>query len=443
MREEKRKRICLPLGLALCIAAVAAQWGCAAGREEPVIAERTTRLGEDESGLSAASGAEAERGEQEEKRLAEQMEVPERYRADLDGEQMTLRADADIEVPDVNAAPVLRVERESAYTEEDFARFKEVVGKAEGIRWEENEYPPERDSDFNSCTSTDKAYYVSFNKGTGGETPLIWLNQRKLTHGSGDGFDSADLTGMELSAGEQKQLQETLCQKAETILSQLGLGDFELTDCRWRALSRSTDYRWVRDGRYGLRLRYCRTVNKITEPAGDGAVWGTASGPGQYVEFVYAQDGELVELKDIDRRTRVLEQEEEGFLLPFSAVAQIFEQYIKTYLDSGRPAGNTAVAGTGEKTKIKEPTEPVALTPWAFAEVTKVRLEYRLTYETEMGETGDRGRLEPVWNFYGSVVVMDRNWEEAMAGAVQRDFAAQERNLLASIRATDGQVMGN
>lgn len=73
-----------------------------------------------------------------------------------------------MKVPEVYAAPVLRVEREKPYTEEDFARFKEVVSEAEGIQWNENEYPPENNTDLNSCTSKDDRYFVSFSKGPGG-----------------------------------------------------------------------------------------------------------------------------------------------------------------------------------------------------------------------------------------------------------------------------------
>lgn len=112
-----------------------------------------------------------------------------------------------MKVPEVYAAPVLRVEREMPYTDEDFARFKEVVSEAEGIQWNENQYPPEQNTDLNSCTSKDDRYFVSFSKGPGGETPLIWLNQRQLSHGSGDSFDATDLSDMTLSAQEREQIE--------------------------------------------------------------------------------------------------------------------------------------------------------------------------------------------------------------------------------------------
>lgn len=445
MDEEKWKRFCLPLGLALAVAAaVLAQTGCGAQNEEPVIAQRTERQEEDKTDQSTATGAEAERdgSAAQETSLAEQMEAPGRYEVALVGESMELRADAPVVVPDVSAAPVLLVEREMAYTEEDIANFKNVVGQEEGIIWGENEYSPEKNSGLNNCTSEDGAYYVSFSKGAGGETPLMWLNQRRLTHGSGDDFDAADLSGLELGAEEQKEIEEKMCGKAETILSRLGLADFRLVDCQWRSLSKLTDNRWVRDGRYGVKLRYCRTVNEIPEPAGGGAVWGSPSGRSQYVEFVYAQDGTLVELKDIDRGTRVKEREEE-FLLPFSAVAQIFEQYSKINLESSQPPGLTAEDGDEGRTKIKALEEQNPVNSRTLVEVTEVRLEYRLSYETEMGNTTDRGRLEPVWNFYGDVAVLDRGREDTMAGVLQPEFARRQQRLLASIRATDGQVISD
>lgn len=67
--------------------------------------------------------------------------------------------------------------------------------------------------------------------------------------------------------------------KAEKILAGLGLEHFELRSSQWRALSRSMDYKWVPDGRYGLKLSYCRNVDGIPEPSGGGAAWGMGSGP--------------------------------------------------------------------------------------------------------------------------------------------------------------------
>lgn len=514
MDKENRgnwRRFCLPAGLALCAAAIlAAQTGCSSQQGEPVIAERTSQAEQPQGGKEISDAGGETKGadaEKPEKRLAEQTEAPARYETKLIGETMRLEADAAVKVPEVYAAPVLRVEREKPYTEEDFARFKEVVSEAEGIQWNENEYPPEKNTDLNSCTSKDDRYFVSFSKGPGGETPLIWLNQRQLSHGSGDSFDATDLSDMTLSAQEREQIEGEMQKKAEKILAGLGLEHFELRSSQWRALSRSTDYKWVPDGRYGLKLSYCRNVDGIPEPSGGGASWGMGPALSQYVEFVYAQDGELVELKDINRETVVKEREEEGFLLPFSAVTEIFEQYAKTYFEQSKPgipdadevsqlqeadsgktkakagdetqiqaadSGKTkAKAGdetqiqdadsgktkakAGDETQIQaadsaalewEPEStrpstllPVSPEPRTYILVSEVRLEYLLTYEVDQGNTTDRGRLEPVWSFYGDVVITDQNWDKLENGSPLQEYA-KKRNLLVSIKAADGQVVG-
>lgn len=478
MDKENRgnwRCFCLPAGLALCAAAIlAAQTGCSSQQGEPVIAERTSQAEQPQGGKEISDAGGETKGadaKEPEKRLAEQTEAPARYETKLIGETMRLEADAAVKVPEAYAAPVLQVEREMPYTEEDFTRFKEVVSEVEGIQWNENEYPPEKNTDLNSCTSKDDQYFVSFSKGPGGETPLIWLNQRQLSHGSGDSFDATDLSDMTLSAQEREQIEGEMQKKAEKILAGLGLEHFELRSSQWRALSRSTDYMWVPDGRYGLKLSYCRNVDGIPEPSGGGAAWGMGPALSQYVEFVYAQDGELVELKDINRETVVKEREEEGFLLPFSAVTEIFEQYAKTYFEQSKPgipdvdevsqlqaadSGRTK-AKAGDKSQLQAAdsatseweTEsirpstllPVSPEPRTYILVSEVRLEYLLTYEVDQGNTTDRGRLEPVWSFYGDVVITDQNWDKLDNGSPLQEYA-KKRNLLVSIKAADGQVVG-
>lgn len=460
MDKENRgnwRRFCLPAGLALCAAAIlAAQTGCSSQQGEPVIAERTSQAEQPQGGKEISDAGGETKGadaKEPEKRLAEQMEAPARYETKLIGETMRLEADAAVKVPEAYAAPVLRVEREMPYTEEDFTRFKEVVSEAEGIQWNENEYPPEKNTDLNSCTSKDDQYFVSFSKGPGGETPLIWLNQRQLSHGSGESFDATDLSDMRLSAQEREQIEGEMQKKAEKILAGLGLEHFELRSSQWRALSRSTDYMWVPDGRYGLKLSYCRNVDGIPEPSGGGAAWGMGPALSQYVEFVYAQDGELVELKDINRETVVKEREEEGFLLPFSAVTEIFEQYAKTYFEQSKPGIpdvdevsqlQAADSATSEwETESIRPSTllPVSPEPRTYILVSEVRLEYLLIYEVDQGNTTDRGRLEPVWSFYGDVVITDQNWDKLDNGSPLQEYA-KKRNLLVSIKAADGQVVG-
>lgn len=459
MDKENRgnwRRFCLPAGLVLCAAAIlAAQTGCSSQQGEPVIAERTSQAEQPQGGKEISDAGGETKGadaKEPEKRLAEQMEAPARYETKLIGETMRLEADAAVKVPEAYAAPVLRVEREMPYTEEDFTRFKEVVSEVEGIQWNENKYPPEKNTDLNSCTSKDDWYFVSFSKGPGGETPLIWLNQRQLSHGSGDSFDAMDLSDMTLSAQEREQIEGKMQKKAEKILAGLGLEHFELRSSQWRALSRSTDYKWVPDGRYGLKLSYCRNVDGIPEPGG-GAAWGMGPALSQYVEFVYAQDGELVELKDINRETVVKEREEEGFLLPFSAVTEIFEQYAKTYFEQSKPGIpdadevsqlQAADSATSEwETESMRPSTllPVSPEPRTYILVSEVRLEYLLAYEVDQGNTTDRGRLEPVWSFYGDVVITDQNWDKLDNGSPLQEYA-KKRNLLVSIKAADGQVVG-
>ena len=84
---------------------------------------------------------------------------------------------------------------------------------------------------------------------------------------------------------------------------------------------------------------------------------------------------------------------------------------------------------------------PVSPEPRTYILVSEVRLEYLLTYEVDQGNTTDRGRLEPVWSFYGDVVITDQNWDKLENGSPLQEYA-KKRNLLVSIKAADGQVVG-
>lgn len=84
-------------------------------------------------------------------------------------------------------------------------------------------------------------------------------------------------------------------------------------------------------------LQYAGTTGGITQSVDRIAVWGEIPPRVQYVDIVYADGGELIEFKNIAHVECGGVVKESGFLLPFSAVAEIFEQYAKSFYETHNP----------------------------------------------------------------------------------------------------------
>lgn len=468
--RTKMKQYGRAAALSMCLTAVAslAVTGCTVQTEEPVIAERTTQAGEagqdnvwtgtegsnksapgeglhgdgavgtDQSAGGDTGGGLPGSKNSSRKTLALQTEAPERYQTQVKGNRVEIGADAAVSVPAVSGAPVLETERGVPYSREDFSQFKEALHSLEGIVWEEDVINEEGSGQYISCRSEDGAYYVNFQDGqNSGSIPMIWLNRQTYSYGSSDGFDSRDISGMSLNTQQQETLEKELSGKADQLLKAMGLEQFRQVSAHWRALSHWDKNGWIPDGRYGLVMEYSQAAGGITETANMAAVWGEDQPRTQYVTIVYADDGELMELKDIDHVNHGGIAQESGFLLPFSAVAEIFEQYVKSYYDTHEPSYDQ-LADENQSHLINENMKACA-----YVTVTEVRLEYRAVYEAQDSENlPQKGRLEPVWNFYGDILVGYRNQDGADSGVAKARLRADPNRLLVSISAGDGRVYG-
>lgn len=121
-----------------------------------------------------------------------------------------------------------------------------------------------------------------------------------------------------------------------------------------------------------IQLLYRKSMGAVPVMPPGSVYFGTTADSLQYVSFTYDPDGKLIHFKNIGREKLEEAEQAEDFFLPFAAIAQVFEQYIKTCYDSGN------------------------------AYVTRVALEYRPVWEKESGAASKTGRMIPVWNFYGS-----------------------------------------
>ena len=140
----------------------------------------------------------------------------------------------------------------------------------------------------------------------------------------------------------------------------------------------------------------------------------------QYVEILYKEDGTLLEVKDIGREQIGDTLGYTEFLLPFLSVSQIFEQCMKTL-----------EMDTGTKSHI-------------YLTVTEVKLAYQIEYENQdlaASETGSRkGKLVPVWAFYGIAEKEYQNQDGTEAEIPRTLLSGGKKVLFLTVNAEDGTI---
>lgn len=139
------------------------------------------------------------------------------------------------------------------------------------------------------------------------------------------------------------------------------------------------------------------------------------------MEFLYREDKTLLAVKDIGRESVTDTREYAGFLLPFLAVSQIFEQCMKSSVTD------------------EDMTEMGSHT---YLAVTEVKLAYRREFKGQAGSQDGGGRLVPVWAFYG---ITEKGYQDHVGGeaAIFPIAAGQgKETLLLTINAEDGTIYG-
>ena len=446
MRKRKRSAktgrrgvVCAALALCLC--------GCQVPRPElPVVGEKKTesRAG---GGYGTEGGA-AEKGENPGGEMGWK-DAPSSYAPQVRTETIRLAGEGEVQVPQEAALPAYRVVNEP-YSEAEYGRYKEIVREIYGISWKEGE------RDAQGEFSGDGMYYLSFpfTDVSKDKTAILWIDRMdpNLTF-AGDGEYQPDegfrLLVSQGEAGteeEREMLRQRLEEKSEAFIRRLSeeelcSGAFVRDEVRWLGIRtrNETTGKWEQ-GRYGLELVYERTCGNVPVPGREPTLMGKPGSAIQYIGFVYADDGTLLELKNIGRqsleadggRNGAEETGEAAFILPFDAAAQIFEQYVRTYDDTRRalPAGGfaeSAAAGDGAGT----------VTAIRF---TRAALEYRYVPAAEEEGAEEGGFLRPVWNFYGTASVgQTRAGERSLEGEIT-PVANGREIILVSVDAADGSI---
>ena len=319
---------------------------CAGQNTEPVIAKKSTE-----------SAATADISQKKEQSIREQTQAPEHYQTSLSGENWKMEIDADVEVPEQTTVPIVALEQEVAYGEEEIQAWVEVMKELEGID-----------------ITADPFRFSSQAKS------IIWVSRADITSGSNDKVKSDEITEEEFAScltESREAVEARLDEKARAIFDRMGMADCVNVGREWRKISKHLTYGGIEwEGELGVRMHYVRSANNvaITPTRYIPFFEKDAEYPSlQYIDVTYTTKGELVEWKNIYQMHIGETLEVPDFWLPFDAVIQVLEQYAKSVESSDFPVT-----------------------------VTKIALEYQPSTKK------NTRCLIPVWNFYGYVQGSER-----------------------------------
>ena len=413
------------------------------GRETGIAAEEGGEAAsmqqktEEAAGLDVGSSVEGAQGASQAESIRERTKALEVYEVQLKTDAIQLQGEAAVWVPEGEDLPVYRAVNQP-YSQEEREAYKELAGEFYGIVWEETEAAGWE-------LSADGIYDLSF-PSSDASTPIFWISRaaQDITHG-GDGEFQPDAAFAALvsqgKAGteeEREVFRRRMEEQSREFISRLaeeGLctEEFSEPSLRWLGIrTRNERTGELEPGRYGLALHYGRSCGDVPAPGGGLALMGSAGSRLQYMEFVYADDGTLLELKSIGRES--LAREDAGFLLPFEAAADIFEQYARTYYDTHEGRLEDFFAGAFADLNGEGIT--------VGARLTRAALEYRyVPFEGGAG-TENGGLLCSVWNFYGAASAARTQADARSIFSEVAPAAEGQELLLASVDASDGRVYG-
>jgi len=391
--------------------------GCVRQTDTPIVLDRTDRLREESKQAWQETGDETKERREQRDTIREQAEIPEIYRVDIQEENLTIKGNVNVEIPEIDRIPLMEV-RHLPYTDDELKKMKEVLRQELGItQWVEGGQSTPRTYD-----SPDRVYSLSLGAGRSGQTPMVWLSCPAVSDGIGGDDDMDSLFDFSLAEEERKRIQEDVEKKAENLLERMELKGFYLENVRWRPLFVSRNYSWTPSGHWGIRLYYKRRIGGMAViECGSGEDLQTF--PFQYVELLYQEDGTLLAVKDIGREEVTGPSGYSGFLLPFLSVSQVFEQCMKT----------AEIFHQGERNHI-------------YLSVTEVKLAYRPEYGNRPlaadGTGFGKGRLVPVWAFYGAWEREDKSLERMETEPLQAQANGGKKTPLLAVNAEDGPISG-
>lgn len=421
-------------GAQLCVMALAAglallSSGCGAGDGPQVVAEKTAAASEPGSKTGDVAAGEAMTGEAAAKStgVRSMVQAPERYQVSVEGSNMTLIADAPVEVPDVERVTIKKV-TDVTYTEDEYEKLRSYTAKKLGVTWKEPAVQKlsEGVSFYNSeCAERDDLTVQWYSaKIDGDQTADNDARNNSMSMRGGSAYrymlakkDFPDEFAGELATGE---LLKKLGAEAEQIKADMGRDDMKLQAASWIL----GYYESIGENPQAVPMAeyiFTREVDGIP------ALYGVAPPPysisyqnDEYMRVLLDRDGKLVALGSFRKQQITDGTKEEQFLLPFSEISQVLEQVLQN-----------SHLGFGTFTSL-----PGSDLNYEFR-INSVKLGYRSIFERQNGRENTVGKMIPVWDFYGEVKVSGKLGGEVNAV----ETLNSPSQVLLTVNAMDGTVI--
>lgn len=325
--------------------------------------------------------------------IAEQVNAPDTYQADLDEPLLKLTADAKVTVPEGNGIKIKGV-KSRGFTKKEL-RAMEKLERRQGRSYEFQSY--------NTWTDKTPDVYA-----------FLQVQETEAYSSDSPSDISVYQEETERSQGEASSLPvKKIRREADNLIKELGLSELELAG----------EYTGYQLSEESYVLEYTRTVDGIpvtyTYQEGNGVSdeipidwipWRE-----ERLELVYDEHG-LRSFTRINPYVITDLSEESVFLLPFSEIQKIFESVLTTSYSDSVSDSEYSSADSGVFTGVQ---------------VTAVRLGYMRVRDEEESTA----KLIPVWDFFGSVT---------RSQGAENSYMISEYNpyvSLLTINAMDGTIL--
>lgn len=387
--------------------------------------------------------------------VAEQVQAPEIYQVELSSDVVTVKADAEVTIPDVQGIKLKKVTART-FTQEDYDAVNRVLLGGEGSPDIYNEVMSGTDENplTDNVMVNGQDYWLQIdNNTTAARHRVKFMIEKQDGNGDYLSFSNSqpDPENLPESMEDIKFIQgyvkmntppEEIMNEITEAVNRMGIGEYSvqgggyyacwIADEDAMSLSEYLDSKYLAGMGYGVHLYRVEDGIPITYTYedgggityyvgdtvihsmenGEGIIPETVYWPYEEMIFIYTNDG-LRTFEWINPYIIENLSDEYVFLLPFSDISSIFEDMIlKKYADSFNNEGDTV-----------------------DIQVDKVILSYMRVRDKGSFE----GTLIPVWDFFGTKTY--KNAAGEVDNVVDRVYDGVTPESMMTINAMDGTIV--
>ncbi len=386
--------------------------------------------------------------------VAEQVQAPEIYQMEISGDAVTVKADAEVTIPDVPGIKLKKVTART-FTQEDYDAVNRVLLGGGGSLDIDNEALSGTNENLHTgdVMANGQDYWLQIdNNTTAARHRVKFVIEKQDGNGDYLSFSNSqpDPENLPKSMEDIKFIQgyvkmntppEEVMNEITEAVNQMGIGEYSvqgggyyacwIADENAMSISEYLDSKYLAGMGYGVHLYRVEDGIPITYTYEDGGsvdydaekliqamengeefVPETAYWPYEEMMFIYTNDG-LRTFEWINPYIIENSSDEYVFLLPFSDISSIFEDMIlKKYADSFNNEGDTV-----------------------DIQVDKVVLSYMRV----RGKGSLEGTLIPVWDFFGTKIYKNAAGEVDLV--VDRVYDGVTPDSMMTINAMDGTIV--